>query len=422
MYKLIVKGGKQLHGGAYISGSKNASLPILGACLLAEGKFRLHNIPNLMDITTMGELLAGLNVSTECSGNNSLTMNNNGGGSYIAPYELVSKMRAGILVLGPLVAARHKARVSLPGGCAIGERPVDLHINALEKMGALISVNHGYIEAECERLTGTEINFKTVTVTGTENVMMAAALAKGTTVLNNAAAEPEVVDLANFLRAMGACITGDGTATIIIEGVDKLHPAEYTVMPDRIEAGTIMCAVAGTGGAVTLHNAPIKCMSAVIECLKQCGLSIAAQEDGTVTVSSDGKIKAVDIITKPYPGFPTDMQAQLMAVLTKADGASLIDETIFDNRFMHVAELKRMGADIAVKDGRAMVRGVKELSGAPVMASDLRASAGLVIAALMASNTSEIRRVYHLDRGYEQFEKKLQLLGADIVRVQDTPQ
>lgn len=416
MYKLIIRGGRPLHGDAWVSGSKNASLPVLAASLLARGAFRIRNVPRLMDIATMSELLAGLNVSTSYDDRGVLTLINSGGNAFEAPYEVVSRMRAGILVLGPLLAGRGKARVSLPGGCAIGERPVDLHIKALEKMGAEISVNHGYIEAECKRLTGTEINFKTVTVTGTENVMMAACLADGVTVLNNAAAEPEIVGLADFLRLMGAKITGDGTASITIEGAEELRPAEYTVIPDRIEAGTLMCAVAGAGGKVRLYDAPVKSMSAVIERLRQMGLKIE-RENGTLLLESDARLNAVDIVTKPYPGFPTDMQAQLMAALTKAEGVSTIDETIFENRFMHVAELKRMGADIKVKDSSAVVRGVSELSGAPVMASDLRASAGLVIAALMATNTSEIHRVYHLDRGYESFERKLASLGADIIRV-----
>jgi UDP-N-acetylglucosamine 1-carboxyvinyltransferase len=414
--KLIIKGGKPLFGDAYVSGSKNASLPIMAATLLAEGVYNISNVPVLKDIFTMGELLERLGIENSFSGD-TFILNNMDGGGADAPYDLVKKMRASILVLGPLLAKRRKAKVSLPGGCAIGERPVDLHIAALEKMGAEITVNHGYIEASCGRLTGAEINFKTVTVTGTENILMAAALAKGRTVINNAAAEPEISDLAGFLRKMGAEITGDGTSVITIEGTDELSAADYSVMPDRIEAGTLMCAVAGTGGDVRLHNAPLKCMSAVTDALFTAGLAVKEGEDGVLELSSGGELNSADISTKPYPGFPTDMQAQYMAIMTKANGTAVIDENIFENRFMHVAELKRMGADIAVKDGQAVVRGVKELSGAPVMASDLMASAGLVIAALMATNTSEINRVYHLDRGYQEFEKKLRGIGADIKRV-----
>jgi UDP-N-acetylglucosamine 1-carboxyvinyltransferase len=347
---------------------------------------------------------------------NTLLIDNNDHSKYEAPYELVSTMRASILVLGPLLARRKRARVALPGGCAIGERPVDLHIAALEKMGAQITMEHGYIDASCERLQGAEITFKVVTVTGTENILMAAALAEGKTILHNAAMEPEIVDLAKLLRSMGAKITGDGTATITIEGVSSLHPAEHSVMPDRIEAGTILCAVAGAGGHVELQNAPVNELEPVIERLLAAGVSIAKLGTSLV-VESGGHIKAIDIDTRPHPGFPTDMQAQFMAILSTADGISIINENIFENRFMHVAELKRMGADITVKESTAIVKGVQGLSGAPVMASDLRASAGLVIAALMASNTSEIQRIYHLDRGYESFETKLAALGADVVRV-----
>jgi UDP-N-acetylglucosamine 1-carboxyvinyltransferase len=388
----------------------------MAATLLAEGVHNIDNVPVLKDIFTMGELLEQLGVVPFFDGS-SLRLDNQDGGGADAPYDLVKKMRASILVLGPLLARRGKAKVSLPGGCAIGERPVDLHIAALEKMGANISVNHGYIEASCGRLKGAEINFKTVTVTGTENILMAAVLAKGRTIINNAAAEPEVSDLAGFLRNMGAEIAGDGTPIITVDGVDELSAARWSVMPDRIEAGTFMCAVAGTGGRVRLHNAPLKCMSAVIDPLVTAGLIVNDSGDGVAELISKGELASADISTKPYPGFPTDMQAQYMAIMTKASGTALIDENIFENRFMHVAELKRMGADIAVKDGRAVVRGVKDLSGAPVMASDLRASAGLVIAALMATNTSEINRVYHLDRGYQEFEKKLRAIGADIERV-----
>lgn len=419
MDKLVIKGGKQLNGTVKISGAKNASLPILAATILAEGTFTIHNVPYLRDIKTMIKLLAQLGIESQAdSANpNTLKMENNGGIKFEAPYDLVKTMRASILVLGPLLAKRGKAKVSLPGGCAIGERPVDLHLSALEQMGAEITVNHGYIEAVTDRLKGAEITFRTITVTGTENIMMAACLAEGTTILRNAAQEPEVIDLANFLRSMGAKIKGDGTHTILIEGVQSLCHTEYSVMPDRIEAGTFLCAVATAGGDITITEAPVEEMSSLITALAESGLKITRINSKTLRAVSSREINPVDVVTMPYPGFPTDMQAQFMAVMTKAKGASVIDETIFENRFMHVAELKRMGADIVLKEGKAIVRGVDGLSGAPVMASDLRASAGLVIAALTADNTTEVLRVYHLDRGYERFDLKLKALGADIERV-----
>ncbi|MDR2884563.1 MAG: UDP-N-acetylglucosamine 1-carboxyvinyltransferase [Deferribacteraceae bacterium] len=435
MEKLIINGGNRLNGRVRIGGAKNAALPILAATILAEGEYRISGLPMLTDICTMGELLAQLNISTSCSAlsrfcgrdgistttqeldSSDLLLVNNDNGSIIAPFEIVNKMRASILVLGAILAKRKQAKVALPGGCAIGERPVDLHISALEAMGATISVNHGYIEASCDRLKGAEFTFRVVTVTGTENILMAATLAEGVTVLNNAAKEPEVVDLANFLVAMGAKIKGIGTSRLEIEGVERLHSANYTVMPDRIEAGTFLCAVAGTGGRLEIENIPVDSMEAVLLKLQTAGLKITIVDDRHVIAESDGKMRNIDIETAPYPSFPTDMQAQFMAIMTKADGDSIIDETIFENRFMHAAELKRMGANITLKGNRAKVRGVKELSGAEVTASDLRASAGLVIAALMASNTSEVHKLQHLDRGYEAFEQKLKAVGADIVRV-----
>lgn len=436
MEKLVIKGGRRLNGTVYIGGAKNAALPIMAATLLAEGEYCIGNVPKLKDICTMSQLLGKLGVKVKCAENSKfcsepfieiannrcggdiLFFENSGDFSYEAPYELVKTMRASILALGPLLVKRKRAKVSLPGGCAIGERPVDLHIAALEKMGAKIDVQHGYIDAFCDELKGAEINFKTITVTGTENIMMAAVLANGTTVLNNAAAEPEVVDLAVFLRKMGADISGEGTNCITINGVDRLHPADHNIMPDRIEAGTLLCAVAGAGGRCEIKNAPVHEMVSVIDALRHTGVSISVdEENGSFIIESSGELNAVDITTMPYPGFPTDMQAQFMAVMTKANGASIIDETIFENRFMHVPELKRMGADISMYNGNAVVKGVKSMSGAPVMASDLRASAGLVIAALMCDNTSEIHRIYHLDRGYESFEIKLSKLGADIKRV-----
>ncbi len=417
MEKLIIKGGKPLHGEVSVSGAKNASLPILAAVLLAGGRYRIDNVPYLRDVNTMNRLLGTLGV--EClHENGSVNVFNRGDcGSCVASYELVKTMRASILVLGPMLSRTGTARVALPGGCAIGERPVNYHISALEKMGAEIEVSGGYINASCGRLRGAEIVFDKVTVTGTENILMAASLADGVTVLQNAAREPEIVDLACFLRSMGADIKGDGTSTITVKGVGELHPADYSVMPDRIEAGTFLCAVAGCGGRVLVRNCPVSSMDAIIEKLREAGLNIEIIDDFTVLASSDGHIKAVDAETFPYPGFPTDMQSQFMAVMLKSDGVSLITESIFENRFMHVPEFKRMGADVSLNDSGAVVRGCRSFSGAPVMASDLRASAGLVIAALMADNTSEVQRIYHLDRGYESFEKKLSALGADIRRV-----
>lgn len=417
MEKLIIKGGRSLHGEVSVSGAKNASLPILAAVLLAGGRYRIDNVPYLRDVRTMNRLLGTLGV--EClHENGSVNVFNRGDcGSCVASYELVKTMRASILVLGPMLSKTGTARVALPGGCAIGERPVNYHISALEKMGAEIEVSGGYINAFCGRLRGAEIVFDKVTVTGTENILMAASLADGVTVLQNAAREPEVADLACFLRSMGADIKGDGTSTITVKGVRELHPADYSVMPDRIEAGTFLCAVAGCGGRVLVRNCPVSSMDAVIEKLREAGLNIEIIDDFTVLASSDGHIKAVDAETFPYPGFPTDMQSQFMAVMLKSDGVSLITESIFENRFMHVPEFKRMGADVFLNDSGAVVRGCRSFSGAPVMASDLRASAGLVIAALMADNTSEVQRIYHLDRGYESFERKLSALGADIRRV-----
>lgn len=418
MEKLIIKGASKLNGEVVISGAKNSSLPILAATILAEGTYHIDNIPALRDINTMFKLLENVGVSSEFK-NNSAVINNKNTDSYEAPYELVKTMRASIVMLGPLVAKKGKAKVSLPGGCAIGERPVDLHIAALEKMGAKIEVKDGYIFAECEKLQGVEIVFDKVTVTGTENIMMAASLASGTTILKNAAQEPEVQDLAVFLRKMGADIEGDGTNTIIIKGKEKLHSADHSIMPDRIEAGTFLCAVAGVGGDIILKKCPVKSMDAIIEKLRLAGLQVNIIDDETINAKMDGEIKAVDVKTAPYPAFPTDMQAQFMAVMLKSNGVSVINESIFENRFMHVPELKRMGADITLNDSNAVVKGVHSFSGAHVMASDLRASAGLVIAALMADNESTVHRIYHLDRGYEGFEVKLNKLGANIVRASD---
>ena len=418
MEKLIIESCPALHGEVVISGAKNSSLPILAATILAAGRYHISNIPALRDINTMFKLLknAGIESSFE---NNSAVLINNDTEDFEAPYELLKTMRASILLLCQQLAKKGKSKVSLPGGCAIGERPVDLHIAALEKMGAKIEVKDGYIFAECEKLTGIEIIFDKVTVTGTENIMMAAAIAEGTTILKNAAQEPEVQDLADFLRKMGAEIEGDGTNTITIHGVSNLHSADHQVMADRIEAGTFLCAVAGAGGDITLKKCPVYALDAVIEKLRLAGLEVNIIDNETINAKMNGKIKAVNVQTAPYPAFPTDMQAQFMAVMLKSDGVSVINESIFENRFMHVPELKRMGADISLNDSNAVVKGVTAFSGAPVMASDLRASAGLVIAALMADHTSSVHRIYHLDRGYEGFEKKLNSLGAKIVRTED---
>ena len=419
MDKFKVVGGNRLNGKIKVSGAKNSCLPILSATILADGDYFIDNVPNLIDVKTMLKLLKGIGIDNEFQNNRVFLKNNGDGDLWTAPYELVKTMRASVLVLGPLLAKKGSAKVSLPGGCAIGERPVDQHIKALSQMGAKIDIEHGYIVAAAEKLKGTEIYFDLVTVTGTENIMMAATLAEGETVLYNSAQEPEVVDLARFLKKMGANISGEGTNVIKIKGVSELCPADYTVMTDRIEAGTILCAVAGAGGDVLVEDAPVEAMNATIDKLLETGCEINIINNNTLRIRSDGILKSADVVTQPYPGFATDMQAQFMAIMTKAKGLSVITENIFENRFMHVAELKRMGADIRLKDRSAVVKGVEKLTGADIMASDLRASAGLVIAALMAEGESNIHRIYHLDRGYEEFDKKMNLLGADIKRVKD---
>jgi UDP-N-acetylglucosamine 1-carboxyvinyltransferase len=417
--KLVIKGGQPLGGSIRVSGAKNAALPILSAVILADGKFEISEAPELVDISTMLKLLKELGISSKRNGK-TVTLNSKFDPKKIeAPYDLVKTMRASVLTLGPLVARKGRARVSLPGGCAIGERPVDLHLKALEAMGAEIKVEHGYVEAICEKLQGAEITFDIVTVTGTENIMMAATLAEGETVLRNAAQEPEVVDLARFLKKMGADIEGEGTKEIRIRGVKSLNSADYIVMPDRIEAGTFMCCVAAAGGDVEVTNVPVKEMRSTIDKLAEAGVGIDKLNDSTLRVYTDKSLCATDITTLPYPGFPTDMQAQFMAVMVCAEGVSVATETIFENRFMHVSELKRMGADIMLKDKSAIIKGVDKLSGAPVMASDLRASASLVIAALMADGETEVSRLYHLDRGYENFVEKLTGIGADLKRVKE---
>ena len=417
MDKFRIRGGRRLHGEVAISGAKNAALPELCAALLTAERVQLHNVPGLNDVTTMLKLLRTMGVAAELDGAEA-TVSLVAGEvpSRVAEYELVKTMRASILVLGPLLARFGEARVSLPGGCGIGTRPVDQHIKGLQAMGAEIVVEHGYIVARAEKLKGARITTDMVTVTGTENLLMAATLAEGETVLENAAQEPEIPDLAEMLIAMGARIEGHGTSRIRIEGVERLHGVSHRIVPDRIEAGTFLCAVAAAGGDVVVRNARGDHLEAVIDKLREAGVRIDAGDDW-LRVRADARPKAVGFRTSEYPAFPTDMQAQLMAVDCIAEGAATITETIFENRFMHVDELVRLGAHIEV-DGRvARVQGTARLSGAAVMATDLRASAGLVIAALVAEGETVIDRIYHLDRGYDRMEAKLKALGADIERV-----
>ncbi len=414
MDKIVIKGGERLIGEAEVSGSKNASLPIFAANLLTQGSSIIHNVPNLKDVQTIVTLLEGLGVTVEGQGR-TYRINAQGISGYEASYDLVKTMRASILVLGPLVARMKKAKVSLPGGCAIGARPINLHLMGLEAMGAKIDLRHGYIEAKADRLKGAEISFDIPTVTGTENLLMAASLAKGKTILQNAAMEPEVVDLATLLGKMGAKIKGAGTPLIEIEGVDALHAVEHTIIPDRIEAGTLMVAAGLTRGNIRILNCPMQHMEAVVNKLRESGMEIDSDGEGTSAVGSR-RIRSVDVKTLPYPGFPTDMQAQFMVLMSLAKGLSVISETIFENRFIHVSELKRMGADVRLQKDSAIIQGVERLSGARVMATDLRASASLVLAGLAAEGITEVSRVYHLDRGYEGLDKKLAALGAKIER------
>ena len=414
MEKLRIIGGNRLSGSVRISGAKNAVLPILAASLLTADELVLHNVPHLADVKTMLSLLEGMGVTCHQDGETVRLCAANVT-STVAPYELVKTMRASILVLCPLATRFGSARVSLPGGCTIGARPVDQHIQALLKMGADVQIDHGFVDLKSGRLQGTKIVTEMVTVTGTENIMMAAVLAEGRTVIENAAREPEVVDLANCLRAMGAKIEGDGTSTIVIDGCDSLHGAEHSVIPDRIEAGTFMAAAAATKGDVTLTNVAPDTLSVVIDKIREAGAEIETGPDW-IRVTMNSRPKSVSIRTEPHPGFPTDMQAQIMALDCVADGTAQITETIFENRFMHVPELQRLGADIQVEGHTAVVRGVEQLQGARLMATDLRASASLVIAALAAEGESIVDRIYHLDRGYDRMELKLQALGADIRR------
>ncbi|MWJ26845.1 UDP-N-acetylglucosamine 1-carboxyvinyltransferase [Halomonas sp. ZH2S] len=418
MDKLIITGSGRVDGEVWVSGAKNAALPILCASLLADGPVVIGNLPHLQDITTTLELLGRMGVEPVMGDKMTIQLDGSQVKDCHAPYELVKKMRASILVLGPLLAHFGKADVSLPGGCAIGSRPVDLHIRGLEAMGADIRVENGYIRARVDgRLKGATIFFDTVTVTGTENLLMAATLAEGTTVLENAAREPEIVDLAECLIAMGADIHGHGSDTITINGVDKLHGCEHQVMPDRIETGTFLVAAAMTGGRVKVKRTRANILDAVLAKLEEAGAEITTGDDWIALDMHGKRPRAVNIRTAPYPAFPTDMQAQFVAMNAVAVGTSRVVETIFENRFMHVQELNRMGANIALEGNTAMITGVERLSGAPVMATDLRASASLVIAAMMAEGETLVDRIYHIDRGYECIEEKLQLLGARIRRI-----
>ena len=416
MDKIVVEGGSRLVGEIPVSGAKNAALPLLASAILPTGPSTFKNVPMLQDVSTMAKLLRQL--GGEVDGKRTMVIHPPHGKKIKleAPYELVKTMRASVLVLGPLVAKFGKARVSQPGGCAIGTRPIDQHLKGLAAMGAKVTLDHGYVEVEAKRLRGATIVLDMPTVTGCENLMMAAALAKGRTVLENAAREPEIEDLANVLNKMGARVQGAGTPVITIDGVDELHPIEHSIIPDRIEAGTFAVAAAITRGDVLLTGVEPQHMDAMLAKLRAAGVTVTV-EAGGVRVRAGGELNAVDITTQPHPGFPTDMQAQFMTLATQARGESVIKETIFENRFMHVPELARMGADIHV-DGRvAVIRGGKKLGGASVMATDLRASASLVIAGLVASGKTEVLRVYHLDRGYETIEKKLRGAGAKIKRV-----
>ena len=416
MDKLRIAGGRALEGEIAVSGAKNAALPIMCAALLTGETLSLGNVPRLMDIATMARLLAQMGVDIERAADGSMQLSAERIKEPTAPYDLVKTMRASVLVLGPLLARCGRAKVSLPGGCAIGQRPVDQHVKGLQAMGASISIDHGYMHAEAERLRGARIVMDLVTVTGTENLMMAAALAEGTTLLENAAREPEVVDLANCLVAMGARIEGAGSDVIRIEGVASLGGGSYRVMPDRIETGTYLAAAAATGGRVRLTGAAPGTLDATLEKLREAGATIT-KEPSAVAIEMSRRPSAVSVRTAPYPGFATDMQAQFMALASVASGTALITETIFENRFMHALELRRLGADIAIQGNTAVVKGVERLQGATVMATDLRASAGLVIAGLVAEGQTVIDRIYHLDRGYEALETKLSALGARVERI-----
>jgi UDP-N-acetylglucosamine 1-carboxyvinyltransferase len=419
MDKLIITGGAPIDGEIRISGAKNAALPILAATLLADGPMKICNVPHLQDITTTMELLGAMGVHLVVDERLNIESDPTSINSFYAPYNLVKTMRASILVLGPLVAKYGRAEVSLPGGCAIGSRPVNLHVEGLKQMGADIDIENGYIKASAQRLKGAKLIMDVVSVTGTENLMMAAALAKGTTLIENAAREPEVIDLADCLNKMGAKIYGAGTATITIEGVDNLKGIEYNVLPDRIETGSYLVAGAISGGRVKLKDTRPDMLDAVVAKLQEAGAVIETGEDWISLDMKGNRPKAVDIHTAPYPAFPTDMQAQFCALNAIAEGSSIITETVFENRFMHINELQRMGANVRMEGNTAFIRGVSKLKAAPVMATDLRASASLVLAGLVAQGDTEVQRIYHIDRGYERIEEKLQQLGAIIRRVPD---
>ena len=419
MDKLQIRGGVPLDGEVRISGAKNAALPILAGALLADGPVSIGNVPHLRDVTTMIELLGRMGASVTIDERMRIEVDARTTRETFAPYDLVKTMRAAVLVLGPLVARFGAADVSLPGGCAIGARPVNIHVAGLQAMGAEVHIENGYIKARSGRLKGARIVLETVTVTGTENLMMAATLAEGRTILENAAREPEIVDLALFLNSMGANVTGQGTDTIVVEGVESLHGTSYDVLPDRIEAGTYLVAGAITGGRVRAKNARPEHLDAVLAKLEEAGATVT-RGDNFIEVDMRGRRpKAVDIRTAPHPGFPTDMQAQFAALNTVAQGVGTIIETIFENRFMHMLEMRRMGAEIRLEGNTAIIKGVPKLTAAPVMATDLRASASLVLAGLVAEGTTEVERIYHIDRGYECIEEKLQGLGAQIKRVAD---
>jgi UDP-N-acetylglucosamine 1-carboxyvinyltransferase len=413
MDRIVIRGGQRLRGEVRVSGAKNAALPILASALLARGTSSFKNVPLLNDVATMRRLLEGMGATVE--GERALRIDTDGVAQFDAPYELVKTMRASVLVLGPLLARHGQARVSLPGGCAIGARPIDQHLKGLEAMGAKIALEHGYVVARARRLRGASIVCDIPTVTGTENLMMAATLARGRTSIENAAREPEVEELARVLNKMGARIEGAGTSFVTVEGVDELQGVEHAIVPDRIEAGTFLVAAALTRGDVLLRDVVPEHLDAVVAKLRAAGAEIEAEQGG-VRVRGRGEILPVDITTQPYPGFPTDMQAQFMVLASCAQGQSVITETIFENRYMHVQELARMGADIVVDGRTSIVRGPARLSGAKVMATDLRASASLILAGLVAGGETEVLRVYHLDRGYERIERKLRALGADIER------
>jgi UDP-N-acetylglucosamine 1-carboxyvinyltransferase len=420
MDRLVIVGGVPLEGEVQVSGAKNAALPLIAATLLTDRPVELDRVPELVDVTSMLRLLQRIGTSATHVGGapGRIRLHTPELLSHEAPYDLVRKMRASVLVLGPLLARAGRARVSLPGGCAIGPRPIDLHLKGLEKLGAEIELVDGYVEARAPAgLHGAEIEFPQPSVGATENLLMAAALARGTTRIVGAAREPEIVDLARLLRAMGAKITGEGTDILEIEGVDRLDGAVHVIMPDRIEAGTYAMAAAITGGSLRIRNAPLELLGAAREKLVEAGVELVETEDGFLARRANGILEGVDVTTRPYPGFATDLQAQFMALMSVARGAAMVTETIFENRFMHVPELVRMGARITVHGGSALVRGVERLKAAPVMATDLRASVSLVLAALAAEGRTEINRIYHLDRGYEHLEKKLAAVGARIERV-----